>query len=61
MTDNEHQAAMLWLQDKAETNIHAQFVIRALAEKELFINELEGYLVGMEDLFRDREIRGMDA
>tara|TARA_R100000544_G_scaffold10036_1_gene4235 strand:+ start:38 stop:223 length:186 start_codon:yes stop_codon:yes gene_type:complete len=61
MTDNEHQAAMLWLQDKAETNIHAQFIIRALTEKELFINELEGYLVGVEDLFRDREIRSMDS
>jgi len=61
MTDNEHQAAMLWLIKEAETSVHAQMILTAIKEQSFFIQELEQYLSGTEDLIHKKLVRGMDA
>ena len=60
MTDNEHQAAMLWLIKEAETSVHAQMILTAIKEQSFFIQELEEYLSSAEDLIHKKLAQRMN-
>ena len=59
MTDSEYNTAVSWLISEAKTSVHAQMILTAIKEQSIFLQELEEYLAGIEDLIHKKLIEGV--